>query len=101
MRQAEHQQTAYNGLGLKPEEYCVMVVVAEHQERLARQAETEGNLLHDKRGFRPKSLIPAVLNFQALSLRAAAKLQRVVRIRIHREPMLPIDRFANRSKGGE
>lgn len=38
MRQGELQQTAYHGLGLRPEEYCVMVVVAEHQERLARQA---------------------------------------------------------------
>jgi DNA topoisomerase I len=38
MRQGEQQQTAYNGLGLRPEEYGAMVVVAEHQERLARQA---------------------------------------------------------------
>ena len=38
MQQGEQQQTAYNGLGLRPEEYCVMVVVAEHQEKLARQA---------------------------------------------------------------
>lgn len=38
MRQGEQQQTDYNGLGLRPEEYCVMVVVAEHQERLARRA---------------------------------------------------------------
>jgi DNA topoisomerase I len=38
MRRGEQQQTAYNGLGLRPDEYCVMVVVAGHQEKLARQA---------------------------------------------------------------
>jgi DNA topoisomerase I len=36
MQQGEQQHTAYNGLGLTPEEYCVLVVVAAHQERLAR-----------------------------------------------------------------
>jgi DNA topoisomerase-1 len=38
MQQGEEQQTAYAGLGLKPEEYCVMVLIAAHQERLAREA---------------------------------------------------------------
>jgi DNA topoisomerase-1 len=37
MQQGEQQQTAYDGLGLRPDEYCVMVVVAEHQWKLARQ----------------------------------------------------------------
>ncbi len=38
MEQGEQQQSAYAGLGLQPEEYAVMVIVAEYQERLARQA---------------------------------------------------------------
>ena len=37
MQQGEQQHTAWSGLGLSPEEYCVMVIVAEHQERAARQ----------------------------------------------------------------
>jgi len=41
MQQGEQQQTAYNGLGLRPEEYCVLVVVAAHQEKLARGARTK------------------------------------------------------------
>jgi DNA topoisomerase-1 len=32
------QHRAYNGLGLQPEEYCVMVLVAEYQERQAGAA---------------------------------------------------------------
>lgn len=36
LEQGERQQTAYAGLGLRPEEYCVLVVVAEHQQKLAR-----------------------------------------------------------------
>jgi DNA topoisomerase-1 len=38
VEQGEQQQVAYAGLGLKPEEYCVMVIVAAHQERLARES---------------------------------------------------------------
>ncbi|HWD00621.1 MAG TPA: hypothetical protein VG456_27885 [Candidatus Sulfopaludibacter sp.] len=34
----EQQNAAYAGMGLTPEEYCVMVVVASHQEKLAKQA---------------------------------------------------------------
>jgi DNA topoisomerase-1 len=41
MQQGEEQHQAYNGLGLRPEEYCVLVVVAAHQERLAKQARTK------------------------------------------------------------
>jgi DNA topoisomerase I len=41
MQQGEQQQTAYNGLGLRPEEYCVLVVVAAHQEKLARGARSK------------------------------------------------------------
>ena len=41
MRQGEQQHTDYNGRGLRPEEYCVLVVVAAHQERLARHARTK------------------------------------------------------------
>jgi len=38
MEEGEQQNAAYGGLGLKPEEYCVMVIIAAHEERLARQA---------------------------------------------------------------
>ena len=31
MHRGEEQHTAYSGLGLRPEEYCVMVLVAEYQ----------------------------------------------------------------------
>jgi DNA topoisomerase-1 len=37
MQQGERQHMAYKGLGSRPEEYCVLVVVAAHQERLARE----------------------------------------------------------------
>lgn len=36
MKQGEKQDAAYSGLGLKPDEYCVMVIIAAHQEKLAR-----------------------------------------------------------------
>jgi DNA topoisomerase-1 len=36
MREGEQQNAAYDGLGLRPEEYSVMVIVARHQEKLAR-----------------------------------------------------------------
>ena len=35
MAAGEQQSNAYAGLGLSPEEYCVMVIVARHQENLA------------------------------------------------------------------
>jgi DNA topoisomerase-1 len=38
MRRGEQQNTAYSGLGLQPEEYTVMVLVAEHQQKLAKAA---------------------------------------------------------------
>jgi DNA topoisomerase-1 len=38
MRQGEEQEAAYGGLGLRPEEYSVMVLIAERQERLAKAA---------------------------------------------------------------
>ena len=38
MEQGEEQNAAYQGLGLSPEEYAVMVIVARYQERLARAA---------------------------------------------------------------
>ena len=38
MEQGAEQQTAYAGMGLRPEEYCVMVVIAAYQEKLARKA---------------------------------------------------------------
>jgi DNA topoisomerase I len=37
LEQGVQQDTAYSGLGLRPEEYCVMVIVAAHQEKLARE----------------------------------------------------------------
>jgi hypothetical protein len=38
MQQGEQQHTAYAGLGLRPEEYTVMVLIAEHQQKLAKAA---------------------------------------------------------------
>jgi DNA topoisomerase-1 len=38
MQQGQEQESAYAGLGLKPEEYAVMVIVARHQQELAKQA---------------------------------------------------------------
>ena len=38
MQQGEEQDSAYAGLGLKPEEYAVMVVVARYQQNLAKKA---------------------------------------------------------------
>ena len=38
MRQGEQQNAAYAGLGLKPEEYSVMVLIAEYQQKVARAA---------------------------------------------------------------
>ena len=38
MRQGKQQDVAYAGLGLRPEEYAVMVIVARYQEDLARKA---------------------------------------------------------------
>ncbi|MBV9503538.1 MAG: DNA topoisomerase IB [Acidobacteriia bacterium] len=35
------QDTAYSGLGLRPEEYAVMVIVARHQEEIARAARSQ------------------------------------------------------------
>jgi hypothetical protein len=35
IREGEKQNGAYAGLGLRPEEYAVMVIVARYQERLA------------------------------------------------------------------
>jgi len=38
MQQGEQQDSAYGGLGLRPEEYSVMVLIAEYQQRLAKAA---------------------------------------------------------------
>lgn len=38
LQQGEQQNAAYSGLGLRPEEYAVMVIIAAHQEHLARAA---------------------------------------------------------------
>lgn len=38
MEQGEQQNAAYAGLGLRPEEYSVMVIVAEYQQKLAKAA---------------------------------------------------------------
>lgn len=38
MKQGEQQNSAYSGLGLRPEEYSVMVIVTEYQQKLARAA---------------------------------------------------------------
>ena len=38
MQQGEQQNTAYSGLGLQPEEYSVMVLIAEYQQKLAKAA---------------------------------------------------------------
>jgi len=41
LEQGVEQSSAYAGLGLSPEEYCVMVIVADYQEKLARQMRTQ------------------------------------------------------------
>jgi DNA topoisomerase I len=41
IEQGEQQDTAYAGLGLRPEEYGVMVIIAAHQERLAREVRSK------------------------------------------------------------
>ena len=38
MAQGREQQAAYEGRGLRAEEYSVMVIIAKHQERLAKAA---------------------------------------------------------------
>jgi DNA topoisomerase-1 len=41
LEQGEEQNAAYAGLGLSPEEYCVMVIVAKYQENLARDTKAK------------------------------------------------------------
>ena len=41
LAQGEQQDAAYAGLGLRPEEYAVMVILAAHQEKLARAMRTK------------------------------------------------------------
>ena len=38
MRRGEEQHEAYNGQGMRPEEYAVLVIIAEYQKNLARAA---------------------------------------------------------------
>jgi DNA topoisomerase-1 len=38
LKRGEQQETAYSGLGLSTEEYCLMVIVAEHQTKAAKAA---------------------------------------------------------------
>jgi DNA topoisomerase I len=38
LEQGEQQHMAYSGLGLRPEEYAVMVIIANYQEKLVRAA---------------------------------------------------------------
>jgi DNA topoisomerase-1 len=38
MKRGEQQNSAYAGLGLRPEEYCVMVAIADYQDRRAHAA---------------------------------------------------------------
>ena len=38
LKQGEQQNAAYAGLGLRPDEYAAMVIIAAHQEKLARSA---------------------------------------------------------------
>jgi DNA topoisomerase-1 len=38
LQRGQQQETAYSGLGLSTEEYCVMVIVAEHQTKAAKAA---------------------------------------------------------------
>jgi DNA topoisomerase-1 len=39
MREGDAQNEAYAGLGLRPEEYCVMVLIAEYQLNLVKKAQ--------------------------------------------------------------
>jgi DNA topoisomerase-1 len=38
MAQGRREHAPYEGLGLRPEEYAVTVIIAKHQERLAKAA---------------------------------------------------------------
>jgi DNA topoisomerase-1 len=38
MQQGEEEHKAYAGLGLRPEEYSVMVMIADYQSKLAKSA---------------------------------------------------------------
>src|SRR5262249_33577463 len=38
VRQGEEQHEAYSGQGLRPEEYAVLVIIAEYQKKLAKAA---------------------------------------------------------------
>jgi len=37
VEQGVEQDTAYAGLGLRPEEYSVLVIITKHQEKIARE----------------------------------------------------------------
>jgi len=41
MDQGKEQDAAYDGKGLRPEEYCVLVIIADHQAKLAHQTRTK------------------------------------------------------------
>jgi DNA topoisomerase-1 len=41
MDQGKEQDAAYDGKGLRPEEYCVLVIIADHQQKLAQQSRTK------------------------------------------------------------
>lgn len=40
-KRGEQENAAYAGMGLSPEEYCAMVIIAAHQEKLAKQVRTQ------------------------------------------------------------
>ncbi len=46
MKAGAEQQAAYGRSGLRPEEYSVMVIIADHQERLAREVAAKSSGSH-------------------------------------------------------
>jgi len=54
MEAGEQQQAAYGGLGLRPEEYSVMVIIADHQEKVAREAQATTSRSHRSSSSGPK-----------------------------------------------
>ena len=72
MEAGEQQQVAYGGLGLRPEEYCVMVIIAAHQERVAEEARAAAPRSHRRPSSRPsrrRALHPTTMRKSSLARR--------------------------------
>jgi len=71
MEAGKQQEAAYGGLGLRPEEYCVMVIIAAYQERLAQEtlAAAPKSRRPSSRPLRRRALRPATMKKRSLALR--------------------------------